>query len=100
MFGLMDLASQHLGLSSLAVVAAAYAAWKYRRLQAWASLVIGGVSTVTFVVGTVVVTGLLGVALGWIDAGAVLADLTSWGREALDVVAGPLGELISGVIDD
>lgn len=98
MFGLLDLVSQHLGKSALALVAAGYAAWKYRRLKAWGALIVGGVSTVTFAGVVVVFAALGGVAAGWLTPGEVVSDLAGWGSDAWDVVAQPAIDLVTEVI--
>jgi len=96
----LELLRQHTSLSVVAIVGVAWAAWKYRRLQAWAGLVIGGLSTAGFVGVTALVTAGLAVAAGWMDPATVVSDLVGWGSAVWNAVGGRVLEVIEGVLPE
>ncbi len=97
---LFDLLGKHTSLSVVAIAAAVWAAWKYKRLQAWATVLIGGVSTAAFVGMTLVLGGLGAVAAGWLDPATVVSDLAGWGSAAWNMVGDTVLELLTGVLPE
>ena len=87
-------------MSAVALLGVVYAAYKYRRLQAWAGVVIGGISTAGFVAMTLLVGGGAAVAAGWLDPGAVFSDLVGWGSAAWNMVGDTVVNVIEGVLPE
>ncbi len=96
----LDLLGQHASLSVVAVVGVIWVAWKYRRLQAWAGLVIGGLSTAGFAGVTILVAAGIATAAGWLDPATVVSDLVGWGSAVWNMVGDTIVGALEGVLPE